>query len=184
MGVRRAVHAADPRGVAGGGPRRITGMTARRLALDVLLDTRHFAWERLDDALRQTPLSPPDRRLATELVYGSLRRRGSLDILIGAHTDRPTHRIAAPVWELLRLGAYQLVYLSHVPPHAAIYETVELAKGRGHGKAAGFVNGVLRNLTRLLTADLAPGPAADALPLAAGAYRRLARPVLPDPVAR
>src|SRR5205823_13537459 len=122
--------------------------------------------------------------LATELVYSSLRRRGSLDALVRAHTDRPKGRVAAEVWELLRLGAYQLVYLSHIPPHAAIYETVELAKTAGHGKAAGFVNGVLRGLSRSLTDDAAPGPAGDALPLTAGAYRRLARSVLPDPAAR
>ena len=157
--------------------------SARELALRVLLDPRNFAWERLDEALRATPLAPADRRLATELVYGTLRRRGSLDALIRAHTDRPRDRIAAEVWELLRLGAYQLVYLSHVPPHAAIYETVELTK-RWADKASGFVNGVLRGLSRSLTIDVAAGPAADALPLGAGTYRRLTRPVLPDPAAR
>src|SRR5205807_9927587 len=113
-------------------------MTARELALRVLLDSRHFAWERLDEALRRTPLAPADRGLATELVYGTLRRRGSLDALIRAHTDRPRDRIADEVWELLRLGAYQLVYLSHVPPHAAIYETVELTK-RWADKPTAFV---------------------------------------------
>ncbi len=161
--------------------------TARGLALSVLLDERRggdFAWERLDDALRRTPLPPADRRLATELVYGILRRRGSLDALLHALIDRPGQRINPVAWELLRLGAYQLIYLTHVPPHAAIYETVELAKARLRFKAPGFINGVLRNLARLLTADTAPGPAADALPLTAGAYRRLARPVLPDPARR
>jgi 16S rRNA (cytosine967-C5)-methyltransferase len=159
-------------------------MTARELALHVLLDPRHFAWERLDDAFRQTPLAPPDRRLATELVYGSLRRRGSLDALIRAHTDRPRDRIADEVWELLRLGAYQLVYLSHVPPHAAIFETVELAKSTGRQQAAGFINGLLRGLSRSLTDDTVTQPAVDALPLANGSYRRLLRPVLPDPATR
>src|SRR5205823_6607976 len=179
----------DARRVAVGRPGRaaMTPATARHLALDVLATARPgdaFAWERLDAALGRAPLPPADRRLATELVYGSLRRRGSLDALLIALTDRPQHRVQPAVWELLRLGAYQLIYLAHVPPHAAIFETVELAKAQGHGKAAGFVNGVLRNLTRLLTADSAPGPAAAALPLAAGAYRRLTRPVLPDPAAR
>jgi 16S rRNA (cytosine967-C5)-methyltransferase len=157
------------------------------VALRVLLADRPgaaFAHDRLDDALRHTPLGPADRRLATELVYGTIRRRGSLDALVRAHTDRPNARITDEVWELLRLGAYQLAYLTHVPPHAAIYETVELAKQWATGKAPGFVNGVLRGLARSLTADPVPGPAADALPLSAGTYRRLARPVLPDPAAR
>jgi 16S rRNA (cytosine967-C5)-methyltransferase len=156
-------------------------MTARELALRVLRDSRHFAWERLDDALRRTPLSAADRGLATELIYGTLRRRGSLDALLAAHTDRPRNRTAVEVLELLRLGAYQLVYLSHVPPHAAIFETVELAKRHGHGKAAGFVNGVLRGLSRSLTSDTPAVPAADALPLTNGCYRRLTRPILPEP---
>ncbi|HEX4589562.1 MAG TPA: transcription antitermination factor NusB, partial [Gemmataceae bacterium] len=156
-------------------------MTARELALRVLLDRREFARERLDDELRQTPLSQADRGLATELVYGTLRRRGSLDALIAAHTDRPPDRIQAAVGEILRLGAYQLVYLSHVPPHAAINETVELTKRIGQAKAAGFVNGVLRGLSRSLTANIASAPAADALPLTAGTYRRLMRPILPNP---
>jgi 16S rRNA (cytosine967-C5)-methyltransferase len=157
-------------------------MTARDLALRVLLDRREFARERLDDELRQHPLSPADRGLATELVYGTIRRRGCLDALIRAHTDRPRDRTAAEVWELLRLGAYQLIYLSHVPPHAAIFETVELTKRIGQAKAAGFVNGVLRSVNRSITAESGNvydrGP--DAIPLSDGEYLRLTRSVLPD----
>src|SRR5438874_972905 len=160
--------------------------SARALALRVLLADRPgapFAGERLDDALRNSPLPPADRRLATQLVYGTLRRRGTLDALIRAHTDRPKDKIADAVWELLRLGAYQLALLTQVPPHAAIHETVELSK-HGHARAAGFVNGVLRGLSRSLRDGRAPGPAADALPLSGGEYRRLARPLLPDPSRR
>jgi 16S rRNA (cytosine967-C5)-methyltransferase len=153
------------------------------LALRVLLDSRHFARERLDTALQRTPLSSADRGLATELVYGVLRRRRSLDALLRPHTDRPPDRVSAEVWELLRLGAYQLVYLSHVPPHAAIYETVELTKRRA-AKAACFVNGVLRSVSRSITGDTLAMPAADALPLTNGVYRRLTRPILPEPTAR
>src|SRR5947209_3411074 len=136
----------------------------RAVALRVLLADRPggpFAGDRLDDELRQTDLSPADRRLATQLVYGVIRRRGTLDALIRAHTDRPRANVADVVWELLRLGAYQLALLTHVPPHAAIYETVELAKQWTKAKAPAFVNGVLRGLSRSLTDERAPGPAAD-----------------------
>jgi 16S rRNA (cytosine967-C5)-methyltransferase len=158
--------------------------TARSLALHVLLTERpggDFAGDRLDEALHDTPLSPADRRFATQLVYGSLRRRGTLDALIRAHTDRPKARIARGVWELLRLGAYQLALLTHVPPHAAINETVELTKRGPHARATGFVNGILRNLARSLTDGRAAAPATDALPLTQGEYRKLARPLLSNP---
>src|SRR5262245_11276967 len=161
--------------------------TARSLALHVLLTERpggEFAGERLDEALQETPLSSADRRFATQLVYGTIRRRGTLDALIRAHTDRPKARVARGVWELLRLGAYQLALLTHVPPHAAIYETVELTKRGPHARAAGFVNGILRNLARSLTDDRSTAPGPDALPLARGEYRKLGRPLLPDPTER
>lgn len=157
-------------------------MTARELALEILLEGesgKEFAWERLNARLQHVRLEAADRGLATELVYGSMRRRGSLDALIEAQTgQRPIQPL---IREVLRLGAYQLAYLDSIPSHAALYETVELAKRRGHSRAAGFVNGVLRNLDRLLTTECADSPAADALPIAEGRYRRLLRPILPDP---
>src|SRR5688572_22122508 len=126
--------------------------TARSLALHVLLDqhSKGFVSERLDEALQQAALSAADRRLATALVYGMLRRRGTLDALLRPLVDRPLERVHATVRELLRLGTFQLALLSHVPPHAAINETVELAKHSGQARAAGFVNGVLRNVARAL----------------------------------
>src|SRR5262249_56150941 len=124
--------------------------------------------EGLDAALPDPPVRPADRRFATQLVYGTIRRRGTLDALIRAHTDWPRTRIARGVWELLRLGAYQLALLTHVPPHAAINETVELTKRGRHARAAGFVNGILRNVSRSLTDDRVAAPAADALAVTGG----------------
>jgi 16S rRNA (cytosine967-C5)-methyltransferase len=161
--------------------------TARGLALQVLLDGhRHdaFVQELLDRRLGQTPLSPADRRLATQLAYGVLRRRGTLDALLRPLVARPRHKVEPWLWEVLRLGAYQLALLTHVPAHAALHETVELASQQGRPRAKGFLNGVLRALVPLVTDDRAPAPAADALPLEGGQYRRLARPVLPEPAAR
>src|SRR6202035_1282700 len=77
--------------------------------------------------------------------------------------------------------AFRLALLTQIPPHAAIHETVELAGAFHRPGAKGFLNGVLRALSRVLTPGLADGPAADALPAEAGVYRRLAGPVLPDP---
>jgi 16S rRNA (cytosine967-C5)-methyltransferase len=82
------------------------------------------------------------------------------------------------------LGAYQLALLTQVPPHAALNETVELAARFGRAGVKGFLNGVLRACAALMTSDRVTVPAADALPMEGGAFRRLARPVLPDPSAR
>ncbi|MFO0876286.1 MAG: transcription antitermination factor NusB [Gemmataceae bacterium] len=159
--------------------------TPRSLALQVLLDgARHqgFVQETLDRQLATAEgLSPPDRRLATQLTYGVLRRRGTLLALLRPHVSRDPDNVEPWLWEALQLGAYQLALLTQIPPHAALNETVELAVQFGRPRARGFLNAVLRSLTRVITDDRAPGPAPDALPLEAGAFRRLARPVLPDP---
>jgi 16S rRNA (cytosine967-C5)-methyltransferase len=156
--------------------------TARSLALRVLLACRPrdaFVQDVLDRHLKETSLSPADRRLATQLVYGVLRRRGTLDALLQPFCKRPRERVEPTLWEILRVGAFQLALLTQIPPHAALYETVNLAEPR----ARPFVNGVLRALSRGLTAERTEQPAADALPLAKGEYRRLAKLVLPDPAA-
>ena len=157
--------------------------TSRAVALRVLLDcrTRHaFAQELLDERLNQPNLAAADRRLVTHLVYGVLRRRGTLDFLLRPLVNRPSSQVEPWLWEALRLGAYQLALLTHIPPHAVLHETVELASVWNKPEAKGFLNGILRSLSRLLTDDRTDGPAADALPLE-GVYRKLAKPLLPDP---
>jgi 16S rRNA (cytosine967-C5)-methyltransferase len=157
---------------------------ARAVALRVLLDcrTRHaFAQEILDDHLQKADLSPADRRLATQLAYGVLRRRGTLDALLKPLVSRPSAQVEPWLWEALRLGAYQLALLTQIPAHAAIYETVELASEWNNPKGKGFLNGVLRSLSRELTDDRVTTPATDALPLEDGTYRKLRHPLFPDP---
>jgi 16S rRNA (cytosine967-C5)-methyltransferase len=158
--------------------------TARTVALRVLLECRQhdaFVQEILDHHLVRSGLGPADRRLATQLAYGVLRRRGTLDALLRPVVSRRPDQVEPWLWETLRLGAFQLALLTHVPAHAALYETVELAATCGLPRGKGFLNGVLRSVAGLLTPELAAGPAADALPLEYGAYRRLARAVLPPP---
>jgi 16S rRNA (cytosine967-C5)-methyltransferase len=158
--------------------------TARSLALQVLLDgARHdgFVQELLDRRLGEAALSPADRRLATQLVYAVLRRRGTLQALLSPLLKRPPSEVEPWLWEALLLGACQLALLDHVPPHAALNETVELAAQFGRPRAKGFLNGVLRACAALITSDNAAGPATDALPLEGGRFRKLARAVLPDP---
>jgi 16S rRNA (cytosine967-C5)-methyltransferase len=159
---------------------------ARSLALQVLLESRRenaFIQELLDKRLDRAQLTAADRRLATQLAYGVLRQRGTLDALLRPLIQRQPHQVEPWLWDALRLGAFQLAFLSHVPPHAAINETVELAAAYRRPGAKGFLNGVLRSLAALLTEEHTDHPAVDALPVEGGHYRKLARPALPDPAA-
>ena len=87
-----------------------------------------------------------DAALATELVYGSLRLRGTYDAVIAACVDRPLREVDPPVLDVLTLGAHQILG-TRIPPHAAVSATVELARVvLGDGRAK-FVNAVLRKIT-------------------------------------
>ena len=121
----------------------------REIAARVLLRRGRagaFVEELMEAELARHPLSPADRRLAQELIYGVVRRQATLDWLIERKTtgrpQKPTLR------HLLRLGLYQLFWLDRVPDHAAVHETVEIAKQLGFGQQAGFVNAVLRGYAR------------------------------------
>ncbi|MEP7020003.1 MAG: transcription antitermination factor NusB [Pseudonocardiales bacterium] len=94
-------------------------------------------------------LSRRDAALATELGYGTLRASGTLDEIITACLDRPLAGVDAPVRDLLRLGAYQALR-TRIPSHAAVATSVDLARATGNGRAAGFLNAVLR---RVVTSD-------------------------------
>lgn len=89
-----------------------------------------------------------DRALATELVMGTLRTRGSLDHQLARLSAKPLHRLDASVLDALRLGAYQLLHLERVPTSAVVNDTVQLVKASPVKSAAGFVNAILRRLAR------------------------------------
>ncbi len=155
----------------------------RRIAVDVLNRSRArdgFVGELIDDALATVTLTPPDRRFVTQLVFGVVRRAGTLDTLLKPYIRIPLHAVEPRVWDVLRLGAFQLVFLTHVPPHAAVHETVELAGYIGAMKAKGFINGVLRRVSELVTNDFTAKPSSHAVPVEKD-YRRLTQPVLPNP---
>ena len=124
---------------------------ARALALQVLLRVEgqqaylNLALSSVLDAAGD--IDRRDAGLCTELCYGVYRRLLALDAAIAAHLDRPLGKLESVVLAALRLGAYQLLYLDRVPERAAVAATVELVK-RQRPRAAGFVNAVLRALSR------------------------------------
>jgi 16S rRNA (cytosine967-C5)-methyltransferase len=88
-----------------------------------------------------------DRSLAMALAYGTVQRKATLDHVIAQLSTRPPQRLDSPVLAALRLGLMQLLLLDGIADHAAINESVELAKRDGPG-GAGFVNAVLRRGAR------------------------------------
>ena len=96
--------------------------------------------------LRGTNLEERDRGFVTELVYGSLRMRGFCDAAISKFSDRPISQIDPKLLITLRLGVYQILIMK-LPIHAAVHETVELAKTVNGKGAATFVNAVLRRVS-------------------------------------
>lgn len=103
-----------------------------------------------DDLLRDEPLmakmSDADRRLTTTLVLGVLRWQIRLDQEIRKFLAKPQTKFDPAVLIALRLGAFQLLHLDRIPPHAAIDESVELVKHSRYRSAAGLVNAVLRKI--------------------------------------
>jgi len=92
-------------------------------------------------------LDARDRALAMRLVYGTVQRKGTLDYLIERLADRPPEKLDARLLAALRLGLYELLYLSGAPDHAVVADGVELAKGGARG-GHGLVNAVLRRGAR------------------------------------
>ncbi|MFB3896466.1 MAG: 16S rRNA (cytosine(967)-C(5))-methyltransferase RsmB [bacterium] len=100
----------------------------------------------LDRLLSKTELSNKDKRLVTELVYGTVRRQGTLDWIIAQFAKKQTKSISIKLKLVLRLGIYQLIYLTKIPAFAATHEMVKLAKQSGLSRYAGFVNAILRRV--------------------------------------
>jgi len=121
---------------------------ARAVAFEILLRVEReesYAAELLHSA-RLAKLSSRDHGLATELVMGVLRWQSLLDRRLAAASSQQLERLDGEVLAALRLGVYQLQFLSRVPARAAIFESVELVKAARKRSAAPFVNAVLRKI--------------------------------------
>jgi len=118
---------------------------ARQIAYDILQKVAQGAYAS-DLLLKHTAaLDPRDAGLASEIVFGCLRHQAQLDHLISRFVPRPPD---PEIRIILRMGIYQLRYLDRIPPHAAVGESVELAKRARKQSAAGLVNAVLRKVDR------------------------------------
>jgi 16S rRNA (cytosine967-C5)-methyltransferase len=123
---------------------------ARKAAFAILIAVEQ-GQAHSDDLLRGkrvAALSVADRNLTTALVLGTLRWQIQLDGLVRPLLKHPKAKLDTEVLIALRLGAFQLMHLDRIPAHAAIDESVELAKHAGHRFASGMVNAVLRKIAQ------------------------------------
>ncbi|MBM3743514.1 MAG: tRNA/rRNA cytosine-C5-methylase [Actinobacteria bacterium] len=130
---------------------RLRQSGARKTAFEVLYEVNfnnQYSNILLSKIFREIELSERDRGFVTELVYGTLRNRARCDGAIRRTSDRPFTEIDPKVLEVLRLAAYQILFLSS-PAHAAVNESVELAKVVAGKSSAGFVNAVSRRIAEL-----------------------------------
>ncbi|MEW5953514.1 MAG: 16S rRNA (cytosine(967)-C(5))-methyltransferase RsmB [Bacillota bacterium] len=126
-------------------------LSARELALKALVAVEAdgaYANLALNSILEKYKPGKLDRAFTTELVYGSLRARNTLDWALGRLLRHSLDRQTPQVRSILRLSAYQIMFMDRVPDSAAVNEGAELARKYGHPGAVKFVNGVLRNLVR------------------------------------
>ena len=129
-------------------PTRPATDPARMAAMDVLKAVRvdqAYTNLVLPAVLRHHRLTGRDAAFVTELVSGTIRRRGTYDAILAACVDRPLSKVEAKVLDALRLGVHQLLSM-RVPPHAAISTTVDLVRSRVGSGASGFTNAVLRKV--------------------------------------
>lgn len=158
--------------------RPVSSSNPREAASAVLLRIQRegaHADQLMDRELAAGMLSGPDRGLFAELVFGVLRRQGTLDYILTGLLTQPLERLEPRVLILLRVGLYQLVYLDRIPESAAVNETVNLVK-RSHPRAAGLANAVLRNYLR--NRDTVTYPDRTAAPAASVAARHSQPPWL------
>jgi len=122
---------------------------ARQLALNILQDVHRdgaYASLALDKRLKESHLAALDKRLAANIVYGTLENRIRIDYALDSLLTKTD--VDPLIRDILRLSAYQILFLDKVPDSAAVNEGVKLSKEAGMEPLSGFVNGVLRNLSR------------------------------------
>ena len=126
-------------------------MTAREAALRALYsidEDKTYMNAALNAALEAENFSAADRAFITELIYGVTVNRSAIDYIISVYSKLKIKKMSVWVLNILRLGIFQISYMTKIPQSAACNEAVKLARKYSHGAGAGFVNGVLRSSAR------------------------------------
>jgi 16S rRNA (cytosine967-C5)-methyltransferase len=126
-------------------------VNAREIALRIINDiliNEAYANIALAREISKYNLSDLDRRFVTELVYGTVKAGETLDWLLNHYVSRSLKKVPPIICNILRMGIYQVFFLTKIPASAACNQAVELAKKYGHAGTVKFVNAVLRNAVR------------------------------------
>jgi 16S rRNA (cytosine967-C5)-methyltransferase len=126
-------------------------MNTRNIALKILLDIEQngaYSAIALNNQIKENKLNKLDSSFVSALVYGVLERKLTLDYIIKQYSKIPLRKIEDKTKNILRLGILQLIFMYKVPESAAVNESVNLAKKHKLQKSAGFINGILRSITR------------------------------------
>src|SRR5579863_6444962 len=121
---------------------------ARQAAFGALLAIDRGAWSAEALTAKSGHLDSRDAGLASDIVFGTLRRRGELDAAIAHYAKRDAAKLDPEVRIALEMALYQIRFLDRVPGHAAVNDSVELVRRAGKSSAAAFVNAVLRRALR------------------------------------
>lgn len=123
----------------------------RNIALNVLLKIEQdeaYSNIALNNAIKENKLNNLDASFVSALVYGVLEHQITLDYILCQYSKIPIRKIEQKTKIILRLGILQLLFMDKVPESAAVNESVNLAKKHKLQKSSGFINGVLRSITR------------------------------------
>lgn len=126
-------------------------MNSRELAINVLYKVEFgegYSNVTLDKELNKYDLSTVDKALASEIVYGVLTWKITLDEIIKKYSSIKIKKISPWILNILRIGIYQIVFLDKIPESAAVNESVKLAKQYGHEASSRFVNAILRKIDK------------------------------------
>jgi 16S rRNA (cytosine967-C5)-methyltransferase len=162
---------------------------ARNIAVNCLLQFEyhhHYIQDSLFEIYgREAALPPEEKRLATELAYGTCRRLISLDTILEYFSTRPLKQIEPVIRQVLRVGLYQMLFLSGTPDFAAIDQAVRQARSSSQGKADAFVNAVLRSIQRDIISEVPEKVSVglrNAFPVDDKTGILFRSPLLPDPL--
>ena len=156
--------------------------TGRQHAFEVLIElerTGRFVSDLIQKSYSYTSDSS-ERAFVTELTNGVVRRQLTLDTLIAPHCKRPRHEVEPGLWILLRIGAYQLMFMQSVPDHAAISETIDLARWVRKDRWTAMANAILRGLQGTLTGTKGTTAGRNRVPLNAKRSAVVRDPVFAD----